>query len=319
MTKATSKIVAAVCGADTRIGNRLRKKLPEQHVGVLPRPMSWAVGSSVKEVQEYLTEKSPTVVYNCLLDPDGGDTPYSALSYAAATLGMLNYCRKHGARYVHVSSSRVYGPSDQPEIGPTYSEYDSVLLGGSDPWRKLIAAAERHVMSQAMFANPFALSQMSPHFGFYVARFSHVVSFDELNCDRYSDVLPLACCLKMASRQNLEFACDAPDALLSPVSVDFAVDCLADLAKPGCPAPYGFYNIGSCDQVTLRQLCLLVARQFGYFTTFVPTSKSGTKASVYGLDANQAVCSDWWVSRGMRKVPSWKAAIKPLLSAPVVV
>jgi dTDP-4-dehydrorhamnose reductase len=317
MTKATSKIVAAVCGADTRIGNRLAKKLPEQHIGVLPRPMSWAMDSSVKTIQEYLSTKSPTVVYNCLMDPDGGDEPYSALSYAAATLGMLNYCRKHGARYVHVSSSRVYGPTDRPETGNTYSEYDSVLLGGDDPWRRLIAAAERHVMSQTMFANPYAISHMSPHFGFYVARFGHVISFDELNCDRYSEVMPLACCLKLASQQNIELTCDAPDALLSPVSVEFAADCLVDLAKPACMAPYGFYNIGSSDQVTLRQLCLLIARHFGYFTTFTSPGKPGRDKAVYGLDANQAVCSDWWVGRGMRKVPSWKAAIKPLLSAPV--
>lgn len=317
MTKSTSKIVAAVCGADTRIGNRLLKRLPEEHIGVLPKPLSWAIDNSVKSIQEYLAAKCPTVVYNCLMDPDGGDEPYSALSYAAATSGMLNYCRKYGARYVHVSSSRVYGPTDKPETGPGYHEYDSALLGGDDPWRRLIAAAERHVMSQSMFANPSAAKQMDSHFGFYVARFGNVVSFNELNCDRFSDVMPLSCCLKLAAQQNTELACDVPDALLSPVSVEFAADCLVDLAKPSCLAPYGFYNIGSSDQVTLRQLCMLVARQFGCFTSFTPAAASKRATAVYGLDSNQAVCSDWWVSRGMRKVPSWKAAIKPLLLTPV--
>jgi nucleoside-diphosphate-sugar epimerase len=311
MSKSTSKLVAAVCGADTRLGARISQRLTAAYMGVLPRPTCWCLSEPAAEIEFALMEKSPSVVFNCVMDPDGGELPFSPAAYVRATQGMLSYCQRVGAKYIHVSSARLYGPDDSPMSGDAFTEYDVAVATGNDPWRPVLAAAERQLMLQTMLANSAMLTKTDAKFGYYAVRLGHVVSFDELNTERYSEVFTLSEFVQRAIGKNIEVICDRPGSRMSPLSADFAADCLADLAKPTCLAPYGFYNIGSADSVSLRELCLQLARKSGCMASFASCGDSHAQC-LHGFDSDQAVCSDWWVSRGMRKVPSWKAAFASL-------
>lgn len=312
--KLTTRIVVAVCGADTRVGVKLTEQLRAAGLGVLPRPVSWALETPPRKIRQELNAKKPAVVVNCLVDPDGGDMPArGVVHYLNATASLLSQCKAAGSRYVHVSSARIYGPLDQPESGKAYGEYDAVLLDVADPWRQLIAATERLVMSQTMHANPVATKATCDTFGFYVARFGHVLDFSELFSQRHPQVTPLSVCLTELANGRDTVVCENPEVLLSPLSSTFAAKVLVDLSKPSCTAPYGFYNLGSSSPVSLRELCRMVTMRNSGFASFVPAARRHADLSVYGVDTNQAVSSELWHHRGMRRVPTWQAAIRPLL------
>lgn len=304
----------AVYGADTRIGCKLIALLKQNNLGVLPRPVHWAIGKSANEIRADVKEKQPAVILNCLIDPDSGDLPVDeTAAYVAVTQSLVSQAKQAGSRYIHCSSSRIYGTSDKPEQGKCYAEYDSVLVKGDDPWRQLIAATERTVLLHTLLANPVASRTANDRFGFYVARFGHVIGFGESRSQRFPAVHTLSACLEAATQSNCTLVCDNPDYLLTPLSVAMAARCVADLCEPSCPAPYGFYNIGSSNSVTLRQICTQLAIRHGVYTSLVPSSDRRDAKVIYGVDSNQGVDSSWWLSRGLRKLPAWQAAISELM------
>lgn len=308
------RAVAAVIGADTRIGRQLEAKLSAADAGMLPRPTSWVIGKRAKDVMLELVEKQPAIVVNAIIDPDGGDDPRHAADYIAATQGMIEYCRRRGKRYIHVSSARMYGPGDQPSDGSRYSDYDTTLLQGRDGWQQLLAAAERLVMGQICLSNPLAARTMHPHMGFYVLRFGHLLDFEPLQRSHHSDIWTLSEMLVNATEQTQTVVCGNPHSRITPLSTEFAAACVADLCRPATLAPYGFYAVGSCDQVSVQQICTALSQISGHYTEVQPdTGRASSHKRVYGLDAHQAVDSSLWLSRGLRQLPSWKAALRQLV------
>jgi len=288
--------------------------LRQNNLGVLPRPVSWAIGKSSAEIRADVVDKQPGVILNCLIDPDSGDLPIDeTAAYVAVTQSLVSQAKQLGCRYIHCSSARIYGLGDKPEHGNSYAEYDSVLVKGDDPWRQLIAATERTVMLHTLLANPVASRTANDRFGFYVARFGHVLGFGETRSQRFPAVHTLSACLQEASQNNCTLICNDPDRRISPVSVGTAAGCIADLCEPRCQAPYGFYNVGSTDTVSLREICTQLALRHGVYTSLVPFSGRRDAKAVYGVDADQAVNPAWWLSRGMRKLPTWRAAVAELM------
>ena len=312
--KAATRIVVAVYGADTRIGNKLVAMLKANNLGVLPRPTQWAIGKQSDVIRADVAAKQPAIICNCLIDPDSGDLPIAETSaYVTVTQALVSAAKQQGCRYVHCSSARIYGPGDKPDQGNSYTEYDTVLVKGDDPWRSLVAATERAVMYQTLLANPVAARTSNIDFSFYVLRFGHVISFEESRSQRFPAVHTLSACLLAAKQTSKTFVCDNPDRLISPITSTFAATCVTDVCNAACPAPYGFYNIGSSEPTTLREMCSRVSLRSGVFTSFAASTPRHSDWRVYGVDANQSVNSDWWVSRGMRAVPRWQAAIRDLM------
>lgn len=314
-TKSTTRIVVGVCGADTRIGRRLTERLSEAGLGVLPRPADWSLGVSVSELQRYFGEKQPAVLVNCLVDPDSGELPKDVVRYVTTSRSMIQYAQKANARYVHVSSARLYGPQDFPEVTGGYAEYDVALADCGDVWRQLVASVERAILHETTFANPVAAKRTEDKFGYYVTRFAHVMSYDEACLDRYVELLTLPAMLKELTQRNVDVVCEGADAAISPISLEFAVECLTDLCLPRCALPYGFYNIGSSDATTVRRLCMEFTKRLGNFATLHGTGNNGRYRQLGGVDSMQAVNSGLWVRRGMRRPPACGDSIRALLSA----
>jgi hypothetical protein len=314
-TKSTTRIVVGVCGADTRIGSRLVTRLTEAGLGVLPRPSDWSLGVSVDELKRYFGEKYPSVLVNCLIDPDSGELPKDVSRYVTTSRSLVKYSQSANARYVHVSSSRLYGPQDFPEARGGFAEYDTALADCGDVWRQLVASVERSILHETTFANPVAAKRTEDKFGFYVTRFAHVLSYDEACLDRYAELFTLPAMLKELTQKSVDVVCDGADAPISPISLQFAVECLVDLCQPRCALPYGFYNIGATTATTVRRLCMELTKRFGNFATMHGTGNNDRYRQLSGVDSMQAVNSALWVRRGMRRPPACSDSIRALLSS----
>ena len=314
--------VVAIFGANTRLGQALCRELKNVAAELLCYTIESLEAEPEKTAYMAIQVKKPPFIINCLVDPDDGNPPrgqkfIGCVSYVTQVL--VQQAMRLGLRYIHVSSSRVYGwcddlRCDDPEGYGAYAP----ACAGDDRWAQVALALERIVLDQTHRCRPAVWSKGSPDAGYLLLRFGHM-----LHTYAIDPVPRIECTLDRAIELALDreqtFIVPSPDTTVSVLTTKMAARCISHaITQPG-PLSCGSYNIGS-PPVSLTQLfgyLLLKSGQVVNLTTPQDVAKlkdwergDGKLRAISGVATHTGLNSNEWSRRSGFSPGKWQTAIE---------
>ena len=306
--------IVLVYGSETVLGSRIVASLGESEHNCVPRPSDYYASDVVKNIHRDIRSKRPSVVINCLIDPDSGYYPLNPTErFIAPTHAMIQQCRVVGSRYIYCGSARVYGQQESLANRLAYTEFDPWLANCEDPWRAICQAVEASLWQQVSNYNFQAKAETHANFECYCLRFGHILSLHDLN-NRPVDAYSLRHCLRSASESSQNMTCGRPSQRLSPIDVNSAVQVILELLTKRPRPVSGTYNIASTDTTTIDQFFSYVSMLTGNAICVGPMCQTASNVKqVYGVDADQSVDPSFWLKRAKTKLPTWRDAVAAAL------
>lgn len=306
-----SDAIVLIYGADTPLGNAVAKKLiATDKFNCVQRVSDYFTTDVVPSIHREIHKVNPSVVLNCLVDPDSGYYPHNAMErYIAPSHAMITQTRRRGGRYIYCGSARVYGQQEELVGRSGYSEYDPWMAFSDDPWRAVCQSMEASLWQQVSPQNFQAKYETEVGFEAYCLRFGHIL-FKKHPDDRPLDAYTLSRSIQAAMHGKQNFSCGRTNQLVSPINVDAAADAVVELcSKRPRPMP-GTYNIGSSKTVTIDRL-------FSYLSMISRKpvcvgsvcAASADSIGIYGVDADQGLDTSFWSSRAKTQLPTWEQAV----------
>jgi len=302
-----------VFGADTQLGTAVVGYLQDKDQSCIPRPTDYYDGKdAVREIHKDIRAKKPSVVINCLLDPDSGFYPLNSNErLIAPSLAMLQQCRVSGMRYILCSSARAYGQQETTS-GNGYSEYDPWMSDGYDQWRAIIQSVDASIWQQTSFASLQAKVETHANFEYYCLRLGHLLHTNMT--EKPLDANPLSKCLLEAIKGRQAFICGRPGQRISPIDVQSVAAAIHELCAVGPRPVSGTYNIASRNSTTIQALFNHVSMQTGNPACVGAMCRNDASAmEIYGVDADQALDTGFWCDRARTKLPTWQQAVDKIV------
>jgi nucleoside-diphosphate-sugar epimerase len=309
-----------VIGADTPLGSEIANKVSSANTGVISWSCDRVVNDSTKIIKDSLYSKKPFAVVNCLglsyRCAHAGDQAH--IQSLAATHTAIQYAGRKGAVYVHASSADVYGQAVSMSQRTVYEPYDPYLCSTDNLESLFNSRLESQVFMQTQIACPdvWAGARVSTGLVFYVLRLGPIV-LPAGNSNK--DACKLSKFVHLAlSKRHKDVHIESPEALVTPVSLDYAVNSVMYAVDNPHKLQSGVYNIGSNNPVSLRslfnQLNIYSGSHFVVKPKNIRYSDKDDSLLVNWPVVDQALSNVWWHRRTKLSPLNTTTLIKSVLS-----